>query len=319
MNDQSLLEVTPSDCLRFIKTSEKTVGYLYLRNKAETGKLILLKVKFNDEVDFSQARAFRIDQTYVMLKPRQGIRLNMHLIESEIDPSKKNTIRIQANELKRIALHKFESENELRDEWKSEKNHYEGPSCQKFLIPCILMNKIQPTQNIQVNYLSGKSQKSILEEAAELSLYPQVGFNEERSIRSRNFSSSPGYLANSLKPLGPQQSNSREEEHPFLIRNSIQVIPQDAFTQDRRSLCANNAYPQLLDRTTRLSIAQTKSEQPFNPLQSQDERTSIPIRRVKTEQAEADMNDLIEQPHSRKAEHSGTQPSTTNGRSRSRL
>jgi hypothetical protein len=316
MHDSSFLEVTPSDCLRFVKTADKTVGYLYLRNKSEDTKLVLAKVSLNNQVDFMQAEAFRIEQTYIMLKPRQGVRLKIVMLENKINPDKMNTVRVQANELKRIALHKFDNENELREEWKTEKQHYEARLSQKVYIPCSVINKVQPQANSQNNYYSGKSMRSIIEEVAELSLYPQHGFMEERSIRSKNFPSSPGHLASSLKPLGPQQSNSRDEEHQYNAKHSLVF---DSLGQGRASLGGLSVFPQMLEKPGRLSMIQTRSEEPGHQANRLQDRFSVPVRRVQTDIIEGEALDLGELPQSKKAEHSRTQPSTSNGRSRSRL
>lgn len=44
MHGRSLLDVTPTDALKFIKTTDGTLSYLYLRNCSEDSKLILAKV-----------------------------------------------------------------------------------------------------------------------------------------------------------------------------------------------------------------------------------------------------------------------------------
>ena len=44
MNAASFLEITPSDTLKFIKTSAGVIGYLYLRNQSDDCKLVLAKV-----------------------------------------------------------------------------------------------------------------------------------------------------------------------------------------------------------------------------------------------------------------------------------
>src|SRR5690349_18569679 len=98
------------------------------------------------------------------------------MLESKIDPDKKNTVRVQANELKRISLHKCDNEEELRSEWKKERQYYEGPGCQRLYIPCKVFCKVQPFQPLHMNYHSGKSMRSVMDEGADLSIYPQMGF-----------------------------------------------------------------------------------------------------------------------------------------------
>ena len=233
-----------------------------------------------------------------------------------VDHNRQNTVRVQANELKKIALHRFDDCEELRNEWRKERHYYEGTNCQKQYLVCKVFSKMQPFQSKPGNHYSGKSLKSGMEDGGDLSIYPQLGYIEERSIRSRNFSSSPINQNPSLRPLVPHFSNSREEELHFPARMSINY---DAHYARESEGAFALALPRASIKPGLMALSPSRSEQPAITAFHQENRGIGSIRKCKTHSNDQENVLLAEVVAAKKTEVSRTQPSTQNGRSRSRL
>lgn len=238
------------------------------------------------------------------------------MLESELNPEKRTTVRVQANELRHIGLHKFESESQLKHEWKTQPEYYEGKSCQRVFIPCKVFSKVQPFQTPTVNIYSVKSVKSVYDEPAELSLYPQAGFIEDRSVRSRPTLASPIQFGSNRQGLPPFHSNNREDGNFMSARLSLPAGINPRLPGDDG---LGIAFTQLSKTPGRLTLSPCQSEQPGNHSTNQEEHFSNYMRRAKTDTMEGDQLFPIEKPQSKKTEQSRTQPSTLSGRSRSRL
>lgn len=125
--------------------------------------------------------------SYVLLEPKQDCRVKLRMDPSQVQPLKRNLIRVVANK----ARQEYQScrdrptrvQEPPRSEWKDHQEYYEGPESQKCYLLSEVVQKEQPMAGHRPTILSTQSQKTIFDEAPELSTYKQVGLNELSGYR----------------------------------------------------------------------------------------------------------------------------------------